>query len=64
MKRADIRPGVFTLEHALSAEECDALIRRAEDQGFEFATITTPHGFKIDTDVRIHPLATARRSGA
>jgi hypothetical protein len=52
MKRTDIRPGVFTLEAILSAEECDALIRRAEDQGFEFATITTAHGFKLDTETR------------
>jgi len=52
MKRADIRPGVFTLEHVVSVEECDALIRRAEAQGFEFAPIATAQGFRIDTETR------------
>lgn len=52
MKRTDIRPGVFTLEHVVSVEECDALIRRAEAQGFEFAPIATPRGFRIDTETR------------
>ena len=52
MKRTDIRPGVFTLEDVLSSEECDALIRRAENQGFEFAPITTAHGLKIDVETR------------
>jgi len=52
MKRVEIRPGAFTLEGALSGEECDALIARAEDQGFEFAPITTAHGFRIDVETR------------
>ena len=51
-ERKDIRPGIFTLESVLTAEECDVLIRRAEDQGFEYATITTARGFRIDPDVR------------
>jgi hypothetical protein len=52
MKRADIRPGVFTLEHVMSVEECDALIHRAEAQGFEFAPIATAQGLRIDTETR------------
>jgi len=52
MKRTDISPGAFTLEHVMSIEECDALILRAEIQGFEFAPIATAQGFRIDTETR------------
>jgi predicted 2-oxoglutarate/Fe(II)-dependent dioxygenase YbiX len=52
MQRRDINPGAFVIDDVLNAEECAALIRRAEDQGFELAPITTAKGFKVDLETR------------
>jgi prolyl 4-hydroxylase len=52
MQRKDINPGAFVIDDVLSAEECTALIRRAEDHGFELAPITTAKSFKVDLETR------------
>jgi len=52
MRRKDINPGAFAIDDVLCAEECAALIRRAEDDGFELAPITTAKGFKVELETR------------
>lgn len=52
MDRIDISDGAFVIRHVMTDEECAALIRRGEENGFEMATITTSKGFEIAPDVR------------
>lgn len=43
---------VFAVSDFISGARCDELIARAEETGFDEATINTPHGAVRDTDVR------------
>jgi hypothetical protein len=52
MARVEIAQGIFTIDSVLSTADCDALITRAEAQGFEIATINTRHGPEVDRDFR------------
>jgi hypothetical protein len=45
-------PGVLTIDHLLSAEECAALCAVADAAGYEDAPITTAAGFQMLKDVR------------
>lgn len=44
--------GIFVVPQVFSLEECKELIARAEDIGFESASVRTRHGPKMLTDVR------------
>lgn len=52
MKCTKLSPDIFTIEDVLSQEECDAMIGRAEDLGFEIATINTARGTQIVAAIR------------
>ena len=46
------QPYIFKVHQLLTPEECDALIARIESLGPELATINTPFGTAVRTDVR------------
>ena len=52
MRRTKLSPDIFTIEDVLSVEECDAMIKRAENLGFEIATVNTARGAQVVRDVR------------
>lgn len=52
MQRLDVDHGIFCLTDLLSAAECDALIARAEEIGFEPALINTRSGSQLDRHTR------------
>jgi prolyl 4-hydroxylase len=52
MTSVEVARGIFTIDNVMSASECDALIARAESQGFEIATINTRHGPEVDREFR------------
>ena len=47
-----IDPDIFTVDGVLSAEECSALIERAESIGFDAASVRTRSGQKMMTEIR------------
>ena len=47
-----IDPDVFTVAGVFTAEECSALIERAESIGFDAASVRTPSGAKMMTKIR------------
>jgi prolyl 4-hydroxylase len=52
MRCANIAPGIFKIESFLNSLECTALVKRAEDLGFEPAPIVTAGGVKVQMDTR------------
>jgi len=52
MKSNQLAPGIFKVESFLTSLECDGLIRRAEAQGFEKATIATSGSHKVEPKTR------------
>src|SRR4051794_4033007 len=52
MNSSQLAPGIFTVEALLASSECDALIRRAEAQGFNKATIATSGSHKVESRTR------------
>jgi predicted 2-oxoglutarate/Fe(II)-dependent dioxygenase YbiX len=44
--------GIFLIRGFADGAECDALIRRSEQAGYEAATLATARGAKLDTSVR------------
>lgn len=47
-----IGDGIFTIDNVFSANECQALIERAEAMGFVPASVKTRGGRQMMTDVR------------
>jgi prolyl 4-hydroxylase len=52
MRRTELSPGIYTIEHVLTPDKCEKIIERAEHQGFEIATINTRRGAEVVTGVR------------
>jgi len=52
MRHAEVARGIFTIEQLLEPTECEALVRRAEGQGFESAPIITASGTRVEADTR------------
>lgn len=52
MERKQLAEGVYTIDHVLTAAECEAIIRRAEETGFAAAALNTLDGPQVDRDVR------------
>ena len=52
MNSSQLAPGIFTVEAFLTSSECDALIWRAEVQGFEKAAIATSGSHKVEPKTR------------
>jgi prolyl 4-hydroxylase len=52
MRSTEVATGIFTIEQLLAPSECEALVQRAETQGFESATIVTATAAKVDPDTR------------
>ena len=52
MRHTEVARGIFTIEQLLEATECEALVRRAEVQGFESAPIITASGARVEVDTR------------
>lgn len=52
MRYTEVSRGIFTLEHFLEPSECEALVQRAEAQGFEAAPIITASGASLRADTR------------
>lgn len=50
--RNEISPHIFTLAGLLSPAECEAMIARAENSGFELATINAAGGARVDLATR------------
>ena len=52
MNSRQLADGIFTVEAFLTSSECNALIIRAEAQGFEQASIATGGGQKVEPKTR------------
>jgi len=52
MNRIDIASGIFILDRLVDLVECEALVRRGEENGFEAAPIITARGAQVDTRTR------------
>lgn len=52
MKRIDVSKGIFVIDGLVESSECDALVQRAEQSGFEPAPIITARGARVDTETR------------
>src|ERR1043166_1459088 len=52
MNFSQLAPRIFTVEGFLTPSECDALIQRAEAQGFEKATIASSGSHKVEPKTR------------
>jgi predicted 2-oxoglutarate/Fe(II)-dependent dioxygenase YbiX len=60
MQRTDHGERIHTLHPVLSEAECAAFIRRAEEAGFDTATINGAQGVRVDTRVRNNDRAMIR----
>ncbi|SDZ72401.1 2OG-Fe(II) oxygenase superfamily protein [Variovorax sp. YR266] len=52
MNRIDVSKGIFVIDRLVDPAECDALVQRAEKNGFEPAPIITARGTRVDTTTR------------
>jgi len=52
MRHTEVAQGIFTIEQLLEPTECEALVKRAEAQGFESAPIITATGTRVAADTR------------
>lgn len=52
MHSTPVSTGIFTIEQFFDAAECEALIQRAQELGFEPAPIITARGSKVVTEAR------------
>jgi predicted 2-oxoglutarate/Fe(II)-dependent dioxygenase YbiX len=52
MERRELDTGVYTIDDVLSPAECEQIIRRAENIGFEAAALNTVDGPRVDPGVR------------
>ncbi|QSI31793.1 iron-regulated protein [Variovorax sp. RKNM96] len=52
MKRIEISNAIFLIDEFIDPAECEALVQRAEQRGFEPAPIITATGTRIDTETR------------
>lgn len=52
MDRIDVAKGIFVIDRLVEPAECEALLQRAEHDGFEPAPIITAQGTKVDATTR------------
>jgi hypothetical protein len=52
MNRIDIASGIFVIDRLVDLAECEALVRRGEENGFEAAPIITARGTQVDAATR------------
>lgn len=52
MNYHELTAGIFTVDEFLTPKECEDLIKRSEEIGFEAATIATRRGHKLETSTR------------
>lgn len=52
MSRIEVSKGIFLIDRLVEPAECEALVRRAEQCGFEPAPIITARGTRVDTATR------------
>lgn len=53
MNRIDVAKGIFVIDGLVEPIECEALVRRAEQSGFEPLPIITARGTRVDTATRV-----------
>ncbi len=50
--KTELSPGILTISHCFTPQECQAYIARSEAVGYEAATIQTQEGAVLDMDFR------------